>query len=96
MRLRRTTDDETARSALRAAAKLPPFHGLDLNLRYASGSWYYGIPLLSLLQPHSKAVAAAIAVQGASRSEVHGWGQSQQGWEVERAPQSAASSRGRK
>jgi hypothetical protein len=48
-----------------AAAKPPPFHGLDLKLRDVSGSWYYSIPLRSLPQPHSKAVAAATTLQGA-------------------------------
>ena len=48
-----------------AAAKLPPFHGLDLKLRDVGGSWYYRISLRSLPQPHSKAVAAATALQGA-------------------------------
>ena len=48
-----------------AAAELPPFHGLDLKLRDVGGSWYYPIPLRSLPQPHSKAVAAAAALQGA-------------------------------
>jgi hypothetical protein len=37
-----------------AAAKLPPFHGLDLKLRDVGGSWYYRIPLRSLPQPHSR------------------------------------------
>jgi len=48
-----------------AAAKLPPFRGLDLKSQYVGGSWYYRLPLRSLPQPHSKAVAAATALQGA-------------------------------
>jgi len=46
-----------------AAAKLPPFHGLDLSSRHAGGSWHHGIPLRLLPQPHSKAVAAATALK---------------------------------
>jgi hypothetical protein len=47
-----------------AAAKLPPFHGLDLKLRDVGDGWHYCIPLRSLPQPHSKAVAAATALHG--------------------------------
>jgi hypothetical protein len=38
---------------------------IDLSSQYAGGSWYHCIPLRSLPQPHSKAVAAATALQGA-------------------------------
>jgi len=48
-----------------AAAKLPPFHGLDLSSRNAGDFWHCWIQLRLLPQPHSKAVAAATALQGA-------------------------------
>ena len=38
---------------------------IDLSSQYAGGRWYHCIPLRSLPQPHSKAVAAATALQGA-------------------------------
>jgi hypothetical protein len=46
-----------------AAAKLPPFRGLDLKLRDVGGSWCCRIPLRSLPQPHSKAASAATALK---------------------------------
>jgi hypothetical protein len=48
-----------------AAAKLPPFHGLDLGSQNAGDSRHCWIQLRLLPQSHSKAVAAATALQGA-------------------------------